>query len=407
MKKLLYGFLSLNCLVLTGCQTRNDFQSLSSPTVSYTSQMEFEAGLVQVSLSLNHAKAQPFILDSGLSELLISPQQVQHSGAIESGKTVNLTGIGNQVTSVETVNNLVIGLGGVQWATGTALVLPSDLSQQVEQNTGLIFNGILGAQLFENYVVVIDFVDQQIILHPNRDYRYDGEGDILPLSFKNRKPFIQASVSLTQGMPAQTGKFLIDLGSTKALDIKQWGKVNSDLNIGTLPKRYASGLGGETQYPTGRVHELKIGSQTIPAPITTFEDDAQTPLSTELTGRIGTQILSHYRLIFNYAQKQLILERPTQTFPRLETDMSGLRLQWDQRADVPIRVAHIYPNSPAAQVDIQIGDRILEIDNASITTQTLEEVKQRLIGPPESIRKLLIQRNGHNLLRSIQLKRLI
>ena len=197
------------------------------------------------------------------------------------------------------------------------------------------------------------------------------------------------------------GHFLLDLGSNQSLDLRG----NIEVPNG-LPLRHASGLGGEVQIPVGRIHQLKLGTYELLEPITAFEATDRHN-SNRLSGRIGNQILSRFKVIFNYAKKQVILEPIQETASLIEADMSGLRLALNDSPSREVVVNHVYPNSPAQSAGIRAGDRLLAIDGQSVDTFSLSDIRQQFLGPPQTIREVLLERAETALSVRLQLRRLI
>ena len=71
--------------------------------------------------------------------------------------------------------------------------------------------GILGYDLFRRYVVRVDFERELLTLYRPGDFRYEADGEILELSFSQRKPYVTAEVILHDGTSVPV-KLHVDLG---------------------------------------------------------------------------------------------------------------------------------------------------------------------------------------------------
>jgi C-terminal processing protease CtpA/Prc len=63
-------------------------------------------------------------------------------------------------------------------------------------------------------------------------------------------------------------------------------------------------------------------------------------------------------------------------------DMSGLDLQW-RRLQREIEVMHVFDGTPAAEVGLRTGDRILNIDHQPVTAFDLAQIR-RMFHEPRS-----------------------
>ncbi|MEM9136610.1 MAG: aspartyl protease family protein [Cyanobacteria bacterium P01_F01_bin.42] len=390
------GFGLVLSIVMLGSGCARETSNAPLGTVQYDAQIDVTGRLVRLPLSINGAVSIPFILDTGSANLIVSQDYAQDAGARTTGKTVTLTGVGGAVRTVDVVRNLLIDLDGVQWPIGEAMIAPTGMAQRITELTGEPFNGMIGAQIFESYVVEIDYQTQQLTLYPPNNYRYSGPGVTLSLTFRGRKPYVQAAIQETPEAQPLSGTFLLDTGSSQALDIRGLPFATAG-----LPQRHAAGVGGEVLNPVGRIYRLKLGPFDIASPITAFERSKSG--QDKLSGRIGNQILSQFKVIFNYAQKQVIFEPVADQSALMETDMSGLRLSLSSDGDVV--VDHVYAPSPAKAAGIQVGDRLRSIDEESVEDLSLAEVRQKLIG--ETQRRLVLERNQRQIPAELNLRRLI
>ena len=133
---------------------------------------------------------------------------------------------------------------------------------------------MLGAPLFEQYAVTLDFQTQQIHLTPSHSFQYNGNGEVLKLTFAGRKPQINATLQMTADSQPIEGQFLLDLGSNQSLDLR--GQIDSSITQ-DLPLRITTGLGGQSQHPVGRIHSIALGEYQVSHPITSFEPSPPQP----------------------------------------------------------------------------------------------------------------------------------
>jgi C-terminal processing protease CtpA/Prc len=108
----------------------------------------------------------------------------------------------------------------------------------------------------------------------------------------------------------------------------------------------------------------------------------------------------------DYARKRMILEPQTQKVPPIDYDMSGLWLKTQGQPFDQVWVEQVFENSPAAEADIRVGDRILALDNQPVSELSIDQVRQRLREPGQTV-QLQIQRQQQTLPVQLMLKPLI
>jgi C-terminal processing protease CtpA/Prc len=70
-------------------------------------------------------------------------------------------------------------------------------------------------------------------------------------------------------------------------------------------------------------------------------------------------------------------------------------------------VQNVIPNSPASEMDIQKGDRILKLGRKPALLLSLSGIMHRLQGRPGKKVKLTIERNGNKIKKEIILRDLL
>jgi hypothetical protein len=109
-----------------------------------------------------------------------------------------------------------------------------------------------------------------------------------------------------------TGLFMIDTGSAAALVltgpfIKQNGLLPPANQTTAFP---ICGIGGESQTLIFKLREIRLGNIKLEKVITMFSQATNGMLArSDFSGHIGNAILRHFRVVFDYSRKLMILER--------------------------------------------------------------------------------------------------
>ena len=365
---------------------------------------EYEGGHIYLQASLNGSPLRWFILDSGSTHTLINQSQAQSLG-LKSQSTVEIKGIGTKKTPATLSSGVAFNLAGVTWASPEVLVVPPSFLTPLQQYFGREFSGIIGADLFEQFVTKVDYSEQVLHLSDAQTYRYQGTGDKIPLKLRKGKPYIQSTLwpSSDQSFKSQ---LLVDLGSAAALDINEpvTPKLHQWLSQTPALPRLTLGAGGEKAVRIGRIQQLQIGNLKLEKPITEFSLGQPRPQK-KISGRIGSQILSQFQVTLDYQRKHMILESPSQKKGASHYDMSGLWLKTQGKPFDQVWVDRVFANSPAATEDIRAGDRILAINNQPVEKFSLAQVRSQLKQPSQV--ELQIQRQQKKLTVKLTLKPLI
>lgn len=265
--------------------------------------------------------------------------------------------------------------------------------------------GIIGYDLFRDFVVDIDFVSKQIALYDPKTFEYRGSGKSIPLIVQGDGAiYVEAGVAVASH-DLIPGQFVIDTGSNNTLMLaKPFVEQHRLLeSVGpTLPSR-GRGVGGEIQLAFGRVKSLQMGTFVLPNPVTAFITAGEIADS-DKSGNIGGKFLRRFHVIFDYSRQRMILE-PNRFFSEPdEWDMSGLGLIAEPPDFKTIRVVRVRASSPAAEVGLMPQDVIMAIDGEPATN--LAKVKHMFREDGKEY-LLTIKRGDQSKQIKIKLRRLI
>ncbi len=312
-----------------------------------------------------------FILDTGANTSVINAGRAHELGLkIQEG--FHATGAGGTVDSA-IVRGVSLNLGEVTINNLTVGVVPLNA---LEDATGRSLDVILGAELFRNFVVEIDYETNQLKLYEPKDFDYKGKGEILPLAFTHNHPYVHASITLPGREPIE-GEFVVDLGSNFAVTlIPSFTEKNQILK--SVPKTIMSrvrGVGGDVELPIGRINSLQLGRFRIDNPVTTLPSSGTFGAEGK-AGNIGSAIMRRFKLIFDYSRQRMILE-PNKNFSEsFEFDMSGLALVTNSPLFKSIRVQRVLNNSPASEAGIKPEDEIILINGRPASEYRLMRLRE-------------------------------
>ncbi|MGB7414384.1 MAG: aspartyl protease family protein [Thermosynechococcaceae cyanobacterium] len=390
--------LPLLLLLLTACSSNPASSSRSVP--AYRVPFEVAGEHIYLNVSLNGTSPRWYALDSGSQYTIVSQSQAAEL-ALTPQQNIQIKGIGTKLIPATVASGVTLTLAGANWSTSEVVAMPPSFFSSLQQYLGREFSGIIGSDFFDRFVVEVDYTTQTIHLYDPKTYRYQGTGQQIPLMFNRQKPYVTGTVQVAPQQQFK-GQFLIDLGSGSALDLNEplTTQVFEELSRQPALPRVTLGVGGEKKVQIGRMQRLEIGDLSINAPITEFSLD-QPPKQQKISGRIGGEILSQFRVILNYKRKRLILE--PQSPGKTDYDMSGLWLKTEGPPFKQVLVDQVFAKSPGAVAGMKVGDRILSIDAQQ--NLSVSQVREHLRSP--GVRQLQIQRDGQKQQIQLQLKPLI
>lgn len=276
----------------------------SSVTVHYSGQAKVTFPVLVVDngvlfeVKVNDA-AQPlfFTIDSGAGATYLNTETARRLGMIASGEgTVH--GAGSGAVPVKHLENVHFELPGV--STLHPQINTADLSD-VPKQWGHQIDGFFGFDFIRKFVVTIDYDAGMVTLADPEEFTYEGVGDILPIKFEPKLPYVPGLIKYP-GIPPTRSLFLIDSGSGDGVNHplvkKSKGKLTSTES--------GVGLGQSTQGVLGHIEYLKLGKFEIRGAPSTAWDNFGHPDPSR--GHIGNAALRRFKVILDYSRSRMIIE---------------------------------------------------------------------------------------------------
>jgi len=243
-----------------------------------------------------------FLLDTGYGMTMIHPRLAEALNLPRVG-SITIAGIAGDERA-PTFEGAVFDIGGAKYEPRRVAALGSEGSRRRR-------DGILGAGLFRQYVVEIDFARRELLLHAPAEFVYAGQGEVVPLRFRRwgTTPIVEAIIPGTNGAPIR-GEYEIDTGCDSSICLGHHFISANHLLAGTDTRAGGKfGVGGGARTRSGHVAHLRIGEAKVEKPDVEFFMEGS-PADEPLAGHIGIGVLKHFRVIFDYSRRQLILGKP-------------------------------------------------------------------------------------------------
>jgi len=416
--------------------------NISGGKDNYTLSFKLINNLIIIPIEVNGSPLN-FLLDTGVGNSLLLNLELKDSLNLKNIEKIKLRGLGEgeHLDAVKSRNN-TLKLGKIFNNKHMVYAIYSkefDLSSRM----GIDINGIIGGDLFRDFIIEVNYSLKRIKFSNPDTYTYKKckRCEDFDLHFYKNKPYIYATVDVGKEMPV---KLLIDSGGSDAL----WLFDQSSIDIAVPENHFndylGKGLSGNIYGKRSKIKRISLGNYNLPDANVAYPDfnsieDAYK--HKERNGTIGSEILKRFLIIYDYPNKKLTIKRPSKYFksPFLY-NMSGIELAYNgsrlikerqtamldndssnpnDHSTVQILYSYIYAlkpsyritelreNSPAAIAGLLEGDVLLKINGNAIYNYKLQDITYLFSSKEGKKMKLLIERNGQELLYEFRLKKLL
>lgn len=391
-----------------------------------------------------------FLLDTGVSKpILFNFSDVTNDLMINEAQTINLRGLGDGDT-VEAIHSM-----GNAFKIGKAvnynqsLYAIFDASMDFAPRLGLPIHGIIGYDLLKEFIVEINYSRGYLRLSDPETYEYDKCKNcvIKDLSFVNNKPYIITEVSI-DGKENIPVKLLIDSGGSDAL----WLFEDDEKNIKT-PETYfedflGKGLSGSVYGKRSRVNSYSIGDFELKNVKVAFPDSTSVSHAKQIKDRCGSvsgEILKRFNIVLDYPNKKITLKKNKNFHLPFYYNGSGITLEHngvrvvkeldksvksdpystgnsDQNQSNPtiilsatykfslapsFTIVELRQESPAFRAGLQVGDVVLNVNHKHAHEYSLQDLIQIFYGKEGKRIRLLVDRDGQQMIFYFKLENLL
>lgn len=181
--------------------------------------------------------------------------------------------------------------------------------ESVEKCVGHPADGILGLEFFGSAVVEIDYKNRFLNIFEAESYKYNGKGESVLLEPLDNGYMTARAEIMPKNRTPLTGKFMIDTGFALALLLNSpFVERSKLLTEGQGEEMTICGF-GEEKSVKDKVAALRLGGFKFDELTTLFaKSKSGTTSSDDHDGLLGGEILSRYKVIFDYSRRQMILE---------------------------------------------------------------------------------------------------
>jgi len=370
---------------------------------------EIHNNFMVVKVVLNNSLPLKFIFDTGAEHTILSKNIFAGVLGLSYDRPIRLIGADlNQELVAHVSTNVHIKVGDAIAPNQDILVLSDDYFK-IDEYVGLEIHGIIGADLFRNLVLEIDYRNNLIFIRRSSSFRAPKKKwKEIPVSIDKNKPYVLAKATL--GEKKIDVKLLIDTGASLSLLLH----ANTDPNI-TLPENIIQGsigrgLGGILEGYLGRVNRLEFGGLFFNNIVTNYQDISESLNAESISNRngiLGNSLIRRFNVIINYPKEKLYL-RPHRRYNKgFKYDRSGLELIVSGKELKKISVYNLIKGSPADEAGFQKDDEIISINSIPARFIDLKGVSRRLTKRVGKKIKIKIKRGEEMMILRFKLRDLI
>ncbi|UZR95548.1 PDZ domain-containing protein [Chondrinema litorale] len=359
--------------------------------------------LILIPIRINNSDTLQFVLDTGVSTTIITGLPNGESLSLNYTKEMDLSGLGEgeSIKALYSTGN-TLSLPGAVGYNHEVLFLLEDVFH-LSSSMGTFVHGLIGYDVFRNFVVEVNYVKERLILHdPNRyNRRIDkrlSKGKklkgVIPISIEKSKPYLNGKITQKDGAPIDL-KLLVDSGASHAISL--YSITHDEINVPTASIRsfLGAGLSGDIYGDIARVEKFQLGKYKFDELVATFpemEGIKRAVESSDRNGSIGSEILKRFKVVFNYKRNYMML-KPNRLYKKpFHYNVSGIEITTPVPG-VPIyEISKIREDSPAKEAGLTKGDQIIMINGVNVTQFTLNEVIDILQNRTGRKVKIFVQR---------------
>lgn len=415
------------------------------PRAEYT-KIKFELinNLIVFPVEVNGAKLS-FLLDSGVSKpILFNIINISDSIRINQVESIYLRGLGDGgfIEAFRSKHN-IFKLGDAINVNQEIYVI-FDESINFTPRLGVPVHGIIGYDIFKDFIVEINYASKYIKLHSPKTFKYKKckKCQTFDLELNQNKPYINAQVEIhSNQIPV---KLLIDSGGSDAL----WLFESDSLGIYPdedkfFPDFLGKGLSGSVHGKRTKIHSFSINDFHLNNVNVAFPDSSAISFARkfkERNGSVAGEILKRFNMIIDYNASKITLKKNKNFKLPFHYNMSGIVIEQDgmrvvkEKQDAEAKdsygkssdgikaisisesykyllkpaflIVELRKNSPAELAGLLIGDIILRINGKEAHHLKMQDINNMLRADVGDLIRLKVDRNGVELDFTFKLKSL-
>ncbi|MBT8393762.1 MAG: PDZ domain-containing protein [Bacteroidia bacterium] len=388
--------------------------------------------LLVIPVEINGAEL-TFLLDSGVRKpIIFNFLNATDSLEINEPEIIYLRGLGEgePIEAIRSRNNIV--------KIGNAININQNLfavfNEQLNfaPRLGIPIHGIIGYDLFKDFIVEINYSSKYIRLNNPETYEYKEckKCETLGLEFYHSKPYINVDIRIDKKRVSV--KLLVDSGGSDALWLFESLEDGIVLDKKHFDDFLGHGLSGSVYGKRSKVDEVYINNFVLKNVNVAFPDSTSIAYAKkfeERNGSFSAALLKRFNMIVDYTNAKITLKKNryfsdpfSYNKSGIELEQSGIRVikekqnkiksdgglsttnnrgtrivfdtQFKLSVKPAFRIVELRKGSPAERIGLKVGDELLKVNNKVTYNYNLQEIIHFFYGETNSKIRLKIERNG-------------
>lgn len=388
---------------------KNRFEFENENRKSITFDFKSASNLVIIPVIINESDTLNFILDTGVRFPMITELPYVNKLNLNFMRPIKIKGLGDgdALTAYKSGNN-TIKIDGLI-ARNQEIHMIIDDNFQISQILGVPVHGLIGFNLFKDFIVEIDYSNTKLTLTKPEHYRSRVKNNdiVMPLHFEHNKPYVRTTIVTDKNVDVPV-KLLVDTGASDAI----WLSTSSDNRI-NLPEKHIEtflgrGLSGDLFGKKGRIGGIWVGPIVLYEPIVSYpENDLIEALinKNDRNGTLGAEVLRRFFVTLDYPNKQMKLRPTSKVKERFSYNMSGIDIS-NPMPGVPIfTIDNVRKDSPAFFAGLLEHDQILSVNNTHHKSLSLNDINLILQSKENRKINMKVLRDGQEIKTTFHLKK--
>jgi Aspartyl protease/PDZ domain len=373
---------------------------------------ELQANLIIVPVKINNSDTLHFILDTGVSSIILTDPKIAKKLDLKPIRSIKISGAGEGLELIAGVSiGHTIKMGDMVGYRQNIIALENDVLA-LSEFVGTPIHGIIGYDIFNRFVVTIDFISLEITLENPEHYNYKpSKGERLPITIEDSKPYL-SGIEVIDNEKVTPLKVIIDTGAGHALSVDASRISQVAMPLKTVKAQLGRGLSGIINGSLGRIPRMKLGKFELKDIVTSFPDSASVVSKTsplvERQGNIGCELLRRFKVTFNYRDQYIVLKPINRRMKEpFEHNMTGLEIMAKGENFQDFTIERIIEDSPASKAGLREGDYLMFIDNKYHNQLTISEIYKIFQKGEGKQITFIVRRAGEMIYANLTLRRVI
>lgn len=297
------------CLSVVSHASSPDVIRFASGDSALKIPFELHNNQIYLQISVNGTSSVWFVLDTGASTMI--SRSVAQKLNLKLKEEGDFQSKESRTFKFASTRSVSFKLPGANLSLDEVLVVAFE---DLVKCLGRSVDGILGLEFFSDSVIEIDYKNRLISVYDAKSYKYSGKGK--PFSIEQlTNGFITVRADVTPSNRAPfAGRFVVDTGFALSLLVNTHIVERNNLLADGQREVFSVCGFGESKAIKGKVASLRLGDLKFDNVTTIFSQAKGGDIAAEdIDGLLGGEILSQFKVIFDYSRKRMILESYSQS----------------------------------------------------------------------------------------------